>query len=518
MPPKQVCKFYPKGQCKFGDLCKFLHVGSNAPAPARGWVSQDPLQVANSIRSDLDELKLFCYRPTLLSYGYGSAVKRNLIEGRDFSPDEARLKYLEAVLSNTVPQYEQHMALRARDMENCIAEIRLKDSAAARYQQLSCEKEPVRPFIGTTLEQSINDLQNQLGFGSSGFGSSGFGSSGFGNSGFGSSAPTSTNSGFGSSGFGSSGFGNSAPTSTNSGFGSTGFGNSGFGSSGFSGGAFGAQKPGAFGLQNNQSAFGSQSAFGQKPALLPFGQSLTAQPFGQSSTTLAFGQNPSSLAFGQAPASLAFGQQTSSGFGSTGFGKPAGAFGQQNINPTNSGSGFGSSGFGSSGFGQNSGSAFGQNSGSAFGSTGFGAKPVSALPFGGQQSGFGQSGFGQSGTGQSGSAFGAPPATSAFGQPQKQDNPFGQPQKQDNPFGQPPKDNPFGQPQKENPFAQNTGFGGVASNTSQSPFGALSQLAPQPENQVDLTNELGSDVLKAFQANQFELGRIPEIAPPSQVC
>ncbi|KAM3117346.1 hypothetical protein RJF_4498 [Candidozyma auris] len=533
MPPKQVCKYYQQGNCRYGNSCKFLH-SEPVNAGLKAFQERNPADVAKIIQADLKELKDFQIRPALTTYGVNEYTANSLIEGRDMSFEELRLKYMEAAATNTLDAYNKDLELRQKDMEYCINEIKSKDSLAARYQQVGMtRKDQLKPFIPKTLEQSMNDLRNNH----SGFGaSSGFGSANS-NSGFGS---TNSNSGFGSSGFGSSGFGNSGAfgSQTTSPFGQQNTQSSAFGNQN-SVGAFGNQSTGgAFGNQSTGGAFGNQStggAFGSQKTGGAFGNQNTGSAFGSQNTGGVFGNQNSKSAFGSSSNGTSGGAFGSSGFGSSGFGSTTsnnasgsafgtsgfsnntsgnpsgfgGAFGSQNTKgafgsqitstdtkpfgsssagenksaqqSTQQGTGFGSSGFGQSGFGQ---SGFGQ---SGFGQSGFGQSGFGQSGFG--QSGFGQSGFGQSGFGKP--AFGSSSGQSAFGSANQSTTTsgFGQSgfgtsaENKPSPFGQATesKGSPFGQRSetKASPFGQTTetkasSFGQSAPSTASS-FGQFGQ-------------------------------------------
>lgn len=553
MPPKQICKFYQKGYCRNGDRCNFLHVDPDQEAvpnrvtSAAQFVNLDPSHIAKEIRDDLDEYLLIQLNPALTAYGTGEFAINNLIAGRDVSPEELRIQYMEAVMNNKLDEFNRAVELKKKDMEYCINEVRKKDSLAARYQQVGIShRDTMKPFIDKTVEQSMTELQNTVGNNNSsnvfGGGAGAFGSSGFGlnsnpfgsnSNPFGSAA--SKPSGFGSSGFSSSGFGNSnsgpntgsafgltgvatannnsAPAaSTNSGFGNSGFGTAGFGSSA-TGGAFGSQKPssgfGSAGFgQSGGSAFGSGAgAFGLQSgnkSQSPF--SSSSGPPATNSTSGGFGSTTATSAFGNSD----FGASKpndASGFGSSGFGS----------------SGFGSSGFGQSGFGSTQPSAFGQQnnqaSNSTFNTTGtFGA---SSSPFGTVQT-------------NTPSAFGN--ATTDTKQNTTAANPFGS----QSAFGQPVQAATSG-------FGQNTpavgqslsGIGGFSSsastnsafgtsnNSTQLPNSAASAAGggfgggfggAQPASNTAALDKFDPEVAKAFLAARFELGKIPEVVPPPQVC
>ncbi|CCE88874.1 Piso0_001664 [Millerozyma farinosa CBS 7064] len=396
------------------------------------------------------------------------------------------------------------------------------------------------PFaVGATPSKSPFGTQNQTNSnagasslsgdqsGFSAFGKGGFGSSGFGSSGFGSAntAAGAAKPGFGSSAFGSSGFGSSSFGKPSTG--SSAFGSSGFGSSGFGQAAPGQAASGQAG--SGQSAFGS-SGFGSSA----FGQSASGQAASGSS---GFG----SSGFG------------SSGFGSSGFGKPStgsSAFGS---------SGFGSSGFGSSGFGK---ASTGQSS---FGSSGFGkpgadqsgstsspfgnaasqsnanSSPFASLGSSGAQasggSAFGASGFGSFGNsaqGKPGDTNAAPSgfsalSSSANNQP-NQSSPFGSLAKGASPFGSVASNtqntqnqnnntnSPFGSAPKtatsSSSFPSAFGGGSFASNQGTTGVNGSASSAPGLEE----LKQYDPKVTEAFQATKFELGHVPEVPPPLQLC
>lgn len=570
MPPKQLCKFYQKGICRNGNRCNFLHVDPdevaqpNRVTSAQQFMNLDPSTIAKDIREDLDEYRLFQMNPALTAYGTGEFAINNLIAGRDVSPEELRIQYMEALMNNKVDDYNKNIDLKKRDMEFCINEVRKKDTLAARYQQVGItHRDTMKPFIDKTVEQSMAELQNTVGNNSFGGGSGAFGSSGFGlasnsnpfgtNSNPFASSATSKPSGFGSSTFGSTGFG------------SAGFGNSGFGSNGSgsnSGGAFGLSFSG--GNTNPAPSASTSSGFGSSG----FGSA----GFGSNTTGGAFGSQKTSSGFGSA----GFGQS-----GSSAFGSGPGAFGLQSSN--NSLSPFGSNNGATAT--NNSNSGLGATaSNSAFGSSGFGAsKPNNTSGFGSSgfgSNGFGSSGFGQSGFGSSNStasgafgqqktatqnqlapnststgAFGAAPSafgstqnntSSAFGGPATNTN---QNTAAANPFGSTTQ-GAFGQPAQASStgFGQSTSaFGGFGStppasgtaptssgfgttsaasafgaiansaNSSSAGFGSVSASQPSGAAAASL-DKFDPEVAKAFMAAGFELGKVPEVAPPPQVC
>lgn len=545
MPPKQICKFYQKGNCRNGNRCNFLHADPdvedipNRVTSASQFMNLDPSVIAKDIRQDLDEYKQFQMNPALTAYGTGEFAINNLIAGRDVSPEELRIQYMEAQLNNNLNEYNSSIELKKKDMEYCINEVRKKDTLAARYQQVGItHRDTMKPFIDKTVEQSMAELQKTVGSNVNGFGgtSGAFGSSGFGlnSNPFGSNAnpfgsAASKPSGFGTSGFGSSGFGNnnngsgafglmgassantiSAPAaSTNPGFGNSGFGSAGFGSSAISG---------AFGSQKTTSGFGSagfglsgSSAFGSGTGA--FGTQSNANPLGSNNVTTT--ANTGAGGFGI--------NTTTSAFGSSGFG----------ASKPNNASGFGSSGFGSSGFGL---SGFGSTTSSAFGQQPNPASnAVSKTPsaFGASPSSFGTT------TTNTPSAFGSATATANTNQNSTAANPFGSTTQ--SAFGQPaqPATSGFGGFGQTSAASgqKSSAFGGFASSTTTPAFGA-SNNSMQPSTNgasVGSTSQFGGtqaannsaaksldkfdpEIAKVFLATRFELGKVPEVVPPPQVC
>ncbi|KAM9921476.1 hypothetical protein OXX59_006482, partial [Metschnikowia pulcherrima] len=187
----QPCRFFQKGYCKFGNSCKFAHTNPTEDAcdvsvagTVADFVRKAPESVANTIKKDLAALQRIQVRPALTAYGLGPHAVNNLIEGRDVSPEEMRLQYMEAVASNTVEQYTRNYELRRRDMEYCIGEVTRNANIAARYQQMGISNTNIRPFIKKPIEESMRELENAGPPAAGAFGSAGFGQpAGFGQSG-----------------------------------------------------------------------------------------------------------------------------------------------------------------------------------------------------------------------------------------------------------------------------------------------------------------------------------------------
>lgn len=373
---------------------------------------------------------------------------------------------------------------------------------------------------------------NQSAFGSSGFGSSGFGkanadtkNSGFGSSGFGNStfgSSTFGNSAFGSSGFGNSSGANSTTTPNNTAAGSSGFGSSGFGGTGFGQSSFGT---GGAKTSSNFGAFGG-AAFGK--SLNGASQQSTQLPFASlnqnSSHSLSIFQNqPANNTTTSSSNSAATAPLTTqSVFGNSGFSSSLGAFGtfgqpststlSQN-QPTNTSSPFGAlSGTNSSqpaGFGNtNATTAFQNNQNGQSGQNSFGAS--STVP----------SAFGASNQQSTKLSLGA------FGQLNTSAVPFFSFTLNQNPNvlllqqQQPQQQQPFGALQNttnvENPFASSTknnieGVSLVQDSTK-------SSSDPRSARFDKLSDSLKQVYQAAFQANVFELGKVPDMAPPAAWC
>lgn len=534
MPPP--CKFYASGNCRKGNKCNFSHADQNtggfgnagfgksgflnnnsflnntgfnkgfggafsqntpkaAPSALLDFTNTSTVsQKASQIKTDLEEYALFYAKPLLSTYGLGYPAVNSLISGRDISPEELRMQYLEAVAANTVPQYENMVRARARDMKFCIDHIKGKEDLAARYLMRSAEPGTnlPKPFVPKSAEENVEQFMKE---------------------------PSPANTAFGASGFGSGGAFGSQNTAPNP-FGST--------------NAFGSSSN-AFGSAANNTATGN-SAFGN--AAPASGLAFGSSGFGSTPSNLGFGSsgfgNTSASGFGSsAPAS-----GTSSGFGSSGFGslKPSGAsaFGSSGFGASGTSSAtsaFGSSGFGSSGFGS-------KPAASPFGSSGLASAKPSASPFGAvatnNASPFGEntapaatttSPFGQT---SASSAFTstAPPA---LGQPAAPNsNPFGASSL--SVFGQPAAQtgqNASGfastNPQPGAFGTNNISNGAVSQpNNAWSTFGGFDSQNANIQSSKEPDNALLADfdeaVADAFNSAGFTLGNVPDIAPPAAIC
>jgi nucleoporin NUP42 len=509
---KLPCKFYASGNCKFGNNCKFAHVnnnnnsnsGQNNASVLEKFISPNTLYDKTSqIKQDLSDYKLLQSNPVLSSYGLGFPAVNNLILGRDLSYEEIRLQYLEAVASNSFPEYERSIEARRKDMDYCVDHLRGQEQVAARYQQKSAEPNvgPAKPFIPLSLEESIAQLSNP---GNKAFGSANNQSNPFGATTFGNASS--------SGAFGAQPNPFESKPNTGSGFGNSGFGNSNTNTQS----AFGAAAAGAFG----KPASTTTSAFGAPSTGSAFGSTV----FGSAQPTASSGSFGSSGFGNSKPASAtsAFGDpSTVSAFGSTGFGNPPGgsAFGSSGFGnaSTSSGSAPGTSGFGQSGFGQSTnnttnlpfGNLTNDNKASPFGATNdnnstsaFGAGSTSSNPFG-SSAGKGATPFGTMSNQNETLAFALSANTNlAFGQSSSNGSAFGASNNTPQQFGS---------------GNNGSGFANSSAPLGQSGFGSTSAQPSNVSNDTSL-DEYDPKVLEAFSAAKFELGKIPEVPPPVTLC
>ncbi|OBZ70306.1 Nucleoporin-like protein 2 [Grifola frondosa] len=422
-----VCQYFLRGQCKFGTSCRndhprdaqraggFGNQSWTAGNSAAGSSSSSSLFTIDSLTRDLD-----VDRPAWPLSSYGPAkFEVNLIPNLDESPEELRVKAVQAAQSGTIQEYLRY------ESEKISAAQQLFNNARSNIPQLH--------------NQAIRNMEGKSHSGPSAFAST---SSAFGGGGSAFGAPANT-SVFGKpSGFGALDSASGAPRSA---FAPSGTPSSAFGQPAFGQPAFGQS---AFGKPAGTSAFGQPaqgtSVFGQPAQGTPtsaFGQPAQtsalrpacaadvglrtgryffrvwqpAQPtsaFGSAAqSTSAFGQAAQrTSAFGQPSfgQTSAFGKPATSAFGAP---SPSGgafsAFADRSISTAGSGGGGGGGAF----------SAF-AGTPSAFGLAAAANAPLSAST----GPGFGQSSFGGGGSAGTSSVFGgspsAPPAfgaTSAFG-------------------------------------------------------------------------------------------------------
>lgn len=321
---KTPCKYFQQGRCKKGNSCNFAHVytGSNASNGGssaqlgpeeryQSFISATNLnKISTEIQEDMKGVGSFALEPLSSSYSLSSPCAVNLIQGRDYSPEESRFLYYQARLQNGLPAYETQVEARRKDVQKCFDTINRDTRKAARYLQLATQK--VKESGSSQMKDFIEhplDLTGQS-YGSAS--STMFGSS---NNPFGATAAQTTavtnnpqTGAFGASGFGQQNLGGGA-------FGAPSFGsttaNSGLG------GAFGQPKFGSSGLSASS---GSGSAFGA-PA---FGSNTTgSSAFGKPNFASSMGGQGSPFGASSAPATETTVGTNAFGSGSSAFGKPA---------------------------------------------------------------------------------------------------------------------------------------------------------------------------------------------------
>ena len=414
-----ACKYFPQGNCKFGNNCRYEHTGQDTvqgafekspfPTFANQSSSQSAASMNFSVTRDLVEADLTRDLPTwiLSSYGPGRDAPEQLFGGssREQSFEEARLFYEVESAQGRQQHAQQELSRMYQNAADQIQNVLQNLDQAVQFVIDSKDKHPNRFDIirqsapeRATGESSRDKLQQEKQQSSGSF--RGSGGSGL--------APSTASSAFGAKPLPFGG-----------------------GSSGGGSGGFGSTSSSAFAQTSALSSSMNRSAFGQTS---PFGS-------GASTATPSFGKPAfGSPGFGQ-PSKLG---QTQSIWGS-------GAF--SSLSKTNSKSAFvgGQQTSSSLGFGQ---AQFGQASG-------LGLKPSpfsSASPFSqatqAQQT---TSGFSQN-------QSSASPFTQAAQNQQQQSSPFGQAHQQ-----QQQTSSPFGQPQQPSGFAS---AGGI---TGKNPFGSQTQ-------------------------------------------
>ncbi|CEP61439.1 FG-nucleoporin NUP42 LALA0_S03e02894g [Lachancea lanzarotensis] len=516
---KTPCKYFQQGRCKKGNNCNFAHVYTNDNGNGSGgkngggdlyqnFINASNLgKYAKEVEDDMASASELKFQPLTSSYGLGTPCAVNLIQDRDLSPEESRFLYYQAQAQNSVPAYETQMQARASDSQFCRNFIAADTRKAARFLQLATQKafETGAPLAKGFIDRPLDLTGNSYPPPTANSGASNlFGATG-----------GSTQNPFGQQTNGTP-FG--IPT-TNTQQSSGAFGKPAFGSSGASG-AFGQPKFGSSGNQSSNSpAFGT-SSFGTQPGVSAFGGGASA--FGSKPSTSSFGANPS--AFGSQPGGPAPSQPA---FGST---NPAGsAFGKPSFGSTSSpqGPAFGSSGFAapsSSAGPQTSSSPF---SGSAFGKPAFGTGSGGSSQFGSIQNTQNSSPFGSIQNTQNASPFGSmanQPNSTTTSSPFGTSNTLEASQKP----AEAPKAFGFGQ-------NNNMGSGGFTSALAGNPFSSVQNPTQLPNNMGSFPTGISSqtgfvqglppaeqlsetdlpkEVVTYFKADRFELGKVPDIAPP----
>ncbi|XP_075980071.1 uncharacterized protein LOC142979168 [Anticarsia gemmatalis] len=116
---------------------------------------------------------------------------------------------------------------------------------------------------------------------------------------------------------------------------------------------------------------------------------------------------------------------------------------------------------------------------------------------------------------QNSSPFGQAPNSSPFGQAPSS-SPFGPPQNS-SPFGQPPSTSPFAQSQNSSPFGQANIWQKTESPASI--FGqANKEIITNDPGVYSKVEELTEADMEAFKSDKFELGFVPELPPPQELC
>lgn len=303
-----LCKYYQRGNCKFGARCSYEHAQTSSTNNHSGGAfgsSADIFTSANTkaeipkvadITEPIIKVDLTTERPLwpFSSYcpiKYGSA---NLLKEQDLSFEELRLSAYEALGRGAGAQHEQEVNARANSVNSIIQNILQNLQEAVKSSQsansaaaVSTTNDSTGPF-GNTSQNATNSFLT---------GSSGTFGSQSGNS----ANPFSTVSSGSNSLFGQ------AQQSSNSSFG---------------------QRP-----QLRSTSFGQNSQISSPfAAISPFGQSNQSAAFGSTSNlvsnnaTSAFGGEPKSI-FGTTPKPSTLGApaQLTSIFGSTS--NPSSAFG-----------------------------------------------------------------------------------------------------------------------------------------------------------------------------------------------
>lgn len=543
------CKYFQQGKCTRGNNCKFAHVyvnengsrqsqsqesGSSEADNYKNFVNPNAItRIEKTILTDLVDAESFQRKPLSSAYSYGTPCTVNLINGRDYSPEESRLQYYEAQKNGLLNQYEVEMKAREKDMEKCFAHIRSHPDWAARFLQKTT-KELTETGQITMKNDFVNfplDLTGQMYdntkpasvFGSNPF-STGKSASPFGNT------VTNVNPGaFGQTSFGSNkaGFGlGSGVESSGSAFGAPSFGNIN-GNTQTTGGVFG--KP-VFGAASSSSAFGAPATsatnnFTNSADPSTNSNSLFGKPqFGSGQANAAVNGVFGKPAFGASP----FGNQQPAAFGSN---AATGAFGATQKIAGNS-----SFGAAQNNFNTNSGSSpFGSTQGNITSSVA--ASPFASLQKNAQNNAFtGQSPFGSSNINQKPGVVNASPFSNLQTATKGPENVFGS--------GMAPKPNSsmstsfasggpfaFGNQNTNNgstssPFATvNTNqFNGFASPTNSNvaaPNVVRSGLTPRfvqgvPSKDDKLSpEELDREALEQFESGKFILGKVPDVPPPA---
>ncbi|KAI6034856.1 hypothetical protein F5J12DRAFT_1723 [Pisolithus orientalis] len=458
---QQVCQYYLRGACKFGDRCKNEHPRAplkpqfgNQSWAANSNANKALLFTTESLTNDVTPLN---EKPLWPLSSYGAAKhEKTLISGLDESPEELRVKAVAAVKAGTTNEYVKYEADKMATADQIYA------TARDNIPQLHSRASELSQNIPSSVfgsSSAFGTLSNQPTMGpkpgTSAFGQSGFGNVPAGPSAFGQAAQT------------SSAFGTTQPTSV-----------------------FGQPSQTQSAFSQPTSAFGQTSAFRQVQPTSAFGQpSLATSAFGQAPKS-AFGQSPQTTsAFDQAQSTPAFGQSSLIKPGS-------GAFGSTTANS----SPFGGGGFSAfsaqpSGF-----AAATPATGSVFGQATFPSTAQTTQP---------QSAFAPAAPSQPASAF-APSSTSVFGYTSST-------------LPVPSPVSAFPAAGLMAPSPTTSGTGKPSSGTPDFAL-AKSRVHCKPESDRFLPllppnyfDIIPPEVRAAFESDRFEWGKIPEWIPPKEV-
>ncbi|KAJ1675802.1 hypothetical protein EV182_000541 [Spiromyces aspiralis] len=272
-----ICKYYQKGICRFGDNCRYIHVGNPSQNSNRNTAQkpQNAPTAAPTTKTVIDDLsilpqwKITTYAPAK----YCPCV----IENTDISPEEDRIKFYLARIKNTVPQYVQEREGIVQQMNQYVNQIIAQPTIAVN-KFMEWQRGGDSDGGGSAMTAVSGAVPASVGFGSSppAFNTSTGGASTWGSSPFAAMSALNQQ--------GATAFQSATLPLTGSTEGGTIFGSA---SSSSAAPTFGQS---SFPQATNNPVFG-QPSFGQPHA------PSSSLPFGQASTGIASTQSP----FGQSP-------------------------------------------------------------------------------------------------------------------------------------------------------------------------------------------------------------------------